>query len=116
MDTKESLQRGEDFQTSWEAHKDAAHDEMIDQATNIILEVEHFVDEISLEVPLRNVIELAEAIKKVANLRYYRFSTTVYGRFRDYEEDFDYDFTEEVSEILIEQLGVDLGLGLGGDS
>ena len=116
MDTKMEIQQNEDFMSLWEAHKDAAHDEMIDQASNIILEVEHFIDEISLEVPLRNVLELSEAIQKVAYLRYYRFSTTVYGKYRDYEEDFDYDFTREVRDILHDQLGFNLDwfLELGG--
>ena len=108
MDTKEELQRGDDFQTEWEANKDAARDEMIDQATNILLEVEHMVDEIDLEVPLRHVPELAEAIEKVSNLRYFRFSAQVYGKYKDYEEDFDYDFTKEVKDILHDQLGFKL--------
>ena len=107
-DTKEELQRGEDFQTKWEANKDSARDEMVDQATNILIEVEHFVDEISLEVPIRHVSELAEAIEKVANLRYFRFSAQIEGKYRVYEEDFDYDFTEEVRDILRDQLGYDL--------
>ena len=107
-DTKEELQKGDDFQTAWESNKDQARDEMIDQATNIIIEVEHFVDEISLEVPIRHVPELANAIEKVSNLRYYRFSAQVYGKYQDYEEDFDYDFTEEIKDILNDQLGFDL--------
>ena len=107
-DTKEELQKGEDFQTEWESNKDAARDEMIDQATNILLEVEHFVDEIDLTVDIRHVPELADAIKKVSNLRYFRFSAQVYGKYKDYEEDFDYDFTEEVRDILNDQLGFKL--------
>ena len=103
-DTKEELQR-EAFQTEWEANKDAARDEMIDQASNIILEVEHMIDEIDLEVPIRHVLELSEAIQKVANLRYYRFSATVLGKYQDFEEDFDYDFTEEIKHLLNNQLG-----------
>ena len=104
-DTKEELQRGEDYQTEWEANKDSARDEMIDQASNIILEVEHFIDEIDLEVPLRHVLELANAIEKVSNLRYYRFSAPVYGKYNDWVEDFDYDFTEEIKHLLNDQLG-----------
>jgi len=107
-DTKEELQRGDDFQTEWEANKDKARDEMIDQAGNIILEVEHMIDEIDLEVPIRHVLELSEAIQKVANLRYYRFSATVLGKYQDFEEDFDYDFTEEIKDILNDQLSFDL--------
>lgn len=107
-DTKEELQRGDDFQTEWESNKDSARDEMIDQATNIILEVEHFVDEIDLTVDIRHVPELANAIEKVSNLRYYRFSAQVYGRYQDFEENFDYDFTEEVRDILNDQLGFNL--------
>ena len=107
-DTKEELQKGEDFQTEWESNKDAARDEMIDQATNILLEVEHFVDEIDLTVDIRHVLELANAIEKVSNLRYYRFSATVYGKYQDYEEDFDYDFTREVKDFLKDSLGYEL--------
>jgi hypothetical protein len=66
------------------------------------------VDEIDLEVPIRHVPELAEAIEKVSNLRYFRFSAQVYGKYQDYEEDFDYDFTEEVKDILNDQLGFKL--------
>ena len=107
-DTKEELQKGEDYQTEWESNKDSARDEMVDQATNILIEVEHFVDEISSEVPLRHVLELANAIEKVSNLRYFRFSTTVYGKYQDYEEDFDYDFTREVKDFLKDSLGYEL--------
>ena len=107
-DTKEELQRGEDFQTEWESNKDAARDEMIDQATNILLEVEHFVDEIDLTVDIRHVPELADAIKKVSNLRYFEFTAQVQGKYNVYEEDFDYDFTEEVRDILNDQLGFKL--------
>ena len=108
MDTKEELQKGDDFQTEFEANKDKARDEMIDQARNILLEVEHFVDEIDLTVDIRHVPELADAIKKVSNLRYFRFSTTVYGKYQDYEEDFDYDFTREVKDFLKDSLGYEL--------
>ena len=104
-DTKEELQRGEDYQTEWEANKDSARDEMIDQASNIILEVEHFIDEIDLEVPFRHVLTLADAVLKVSNLRYYRFSAPVYGKYNDWVEDFDYDFTEEIKHLLNDQLG-----------
>ena len=93
------------YETEFESNKDSARDEMIDQAINILLEVEHFVDEISLEVPIRHVPELANAIEKVSNLRYFRFSTTVYGKYQDYEEDFDYDFTREVKDFLKDSLG-----------
>ena len=104
-DTKEELQKGDDFQTEWESNKDAARDEMIDQASNIILEVEHMIDEIDLEVPFRHVLTLADAMLKVSNLRYFEFSATVHGKYQDYEEDFDYDFTEEIRDILKDQLG-----------
>ena len=108
MDTKEELQRGDDFQTEWESNKDKARDEMIDQATNILLEVEHMVDEIDLTVDIRHVPELADAIKKVSNLRYFEFSATVHGKYQDYEEDYEYDFTEETRDILKDQLGFKL--------
>ena len=96
------------YETEFESNRDSARDEMIDQATNILLEVEHFVDEIDLTVDIRHVPELADAIKKVSNLRYFRFTAQCEGKYRVYEEDFDYDFTKEVKDILLDQLGFKL--------
>ena len=107
-DTKEELQRGDDFQTEWEANKDSALSEMLDKAGNIILEVEHMIDEIDLDVPFRHVLVLADAVLKVSNLRYFRFSAPMYGKYQDYEEDFDYDFTREVKDFLKDSLGYEL--------
>ena len=114
-DTKEELQKGDDFQTEWESNKDSARDEMIDQASNIILEVEHMIDEIDLEVPLRHVLELANAIEKVSNLRYYRFSAPIYGKYNHWVEDFDYDFTEDIRDLLADEIGFDLDWFLKGE-
>ena len=107
-DTKEELQKGDDFQTEWESHRDAARSEMLDQAGQIVQEIEHCVDDLDLTVEIRDVPKVAEAIKKVSNLRYFRFSTTVYGKYQDYEEDFDYDFTREVKDFLKDSLGYEL--------
>ena len=114
-ETMKELQRGEEFQTQWGFNKDAARDEMIDQAANIIMEVEHMIDEIDLEVPLRHVLTLANAIKKVANLRFFEFSAQVEGKYRVYEEDFDYDFTEEIRDLLADEIGFDLDWFLKGE-
>ena len=107
-DTKEELQKGDDFQTEWESNKDAARSEMLDQAGQIVQEIEHCVDDLDLTVEIRDVPKVAEAIKKVSNLRYFEFTAQVYGKYQDYEEDFDYDFTEEVRDILNDQLGFKL--------
>ena len=111
MDTKEELQRGEDFQTEWEANKDSALSEMLDQAGNIIIEVEHMIDEIDLEVPFRHVLVLADAVLKVSNLRYFRFSAPVYGKYNEWVEDFDYDFTAQIKDVLQERLSFKLKIG-----
>jgi len=114
-ETMKELQKGEDFMTEWESNKDSARDEMIDLASNIILEVEHMIDEIDLEVPLRHVLTLANAIKKVANLRYFEFSAQVEGKYTVYEEDFDYDFTEDIRDLLADEIGFDLDWFLEGE-
>ena len=109
MDTKESLQRGEDWQSEWESNFDNARDDCMTEADNILMEVEHLVDDVDQTVKVQDVLTLADAINKVVNLRYFTLSATVYGKYNDgYEEDFDYDFTEEIRDILNDQLGFDL--------
>ena len=113
MDTKESLQQADKFQTEWERNKDDALTTCISKAGEIILEIEHCVDEIDLTVEIRDVPKVAEAIKKVSNLRYFEFSAEVEGKYDVYEESFDYDFTREVKEFLKDSHGYELNLILG---
>ena len=107
-DTKEELQKGDDFQTEWQHNREEALCTCINEADQIILEVEHCIDEIALLVELRDVFRVAEAIRKVSNLRYFEFSAQVEGKYRVYEETFSYDFTKEVKELLQDSLGYDL--------
>ena len=112
-DTKESLQRADKFETEWQHHRDDALKTCINEATEIIQEIEHHVDDIDLTVEIRDVPKVAEAIKKVSNLRYFEFSAEVEGKYDVYEESFDYDFTKEVKEFLQDSLGYDFTLILG---
>ena len=111
MDTKESLQQGENFQTEWESNFDQARDECMTEADNILMEVEHLVDDINQTVNVQDVLTLADAINKVVNLRYYSFYAQVYGKHQDYEETFDYDFTAQIKDVLQDELSFELKLG-----
>ena len=111
MDTKESLQRGDDFQTEWESNFDNARDDCMTEADNILMEVEHLVDDLEQTVAVQDVLTLANAINKVVNLRYFTLSATVYGKYKDYEEDFDYDFTAQIKDVLQERLSFKLKIG-----
>jgi len=111
-DTKESLQQGEDFQTKWEANKDAARDSLIDEISSILMPIEHLVDDVDLHVDVKNVLTVAEAINKVVNLRFFEFKTDVEGKYQVFEETFDYDFTDEVRDFLNDQIGFKMGEGV----
>ncbi len=108
MESKESLLQGEAFQSQWEANLDEARDECMTEADNILMEVEHLVHDIDQTLQVEDVLTLSDAILKVSNLRYSRFSAQVYGKYRDYEEDFDYDFTEEIKDVLQDRLSNEL--------
>ena len=71
-DSKEELQKGDAVQTEWPHNREEALCTCINEADQIILEVEHCIDEIDLLVELRDVFRVAEAIRKVSNLRYKR--------------------------------------------
>ena len=114
-DTKESLQQGEDFQTKWEANKDAARDSLIDEISSILMPIEHLVDDVDLHVDVKNVLTVAEAINKVVNLRFFEFKTDVEGKYQVFEETFDYDFTDEVRDFLNDQIGFKMGEGVWTD-
>ena len=111
METKESLQQGDAFQTEWESNYDEARDDCMTEADNILMEVEHLVHDLDQTLKVEDVLVLSDAILKVSNLRYYRFSAQVYGKYRDYEENFDYDFTEQIKDVLQDRLSFELKTG-----
>lgn len=108
METNESIKRDEVFSTQWESNKDDARAECMDKVNNILMEVEHMVDDNDNKVSLHDVIPLSRAILEAKNLRYYDFFAMVYGKYQDYEEMFSYDFTEDIDFALKDRLGFDI--------
>ena len=107
----ENFKQDDDFQTEWESNFDSARDNCLIEVDNILMEVEHLVDDINQTVNVQDVLTLADAINKVVNLRYYSFYAQVYGKHQDYEETFDYDFTAQIKQVLQDQLSFELKLG-----
>ena len=107
----ENFKQDEDFQTEWESNFDSARDNCLTEVDNILMEVEHLVDDINQTVNVQDVLTLADAINKVVNLRYYSFYAQVYGKHQDYEETFDYDFTAQITQVLQDELSFELKLG-----
>ena len=107
----ENFKQDEDFQTEWESNFNFARDNCMIEVDNILMEVEHLVDDINQTVNVQDVLTLANAINKVVNLRYYSFYAQVYGKHQDYEETFDYDFTAQITQVLQDELSFELKLG-----
>ena len=107
----ENFKQDDDFQTEWESNFDSARDNCLTEVDNILMEVEHLVDDINQTVNVQDVLTLADAINKVVNLRYYSFYAQVYGKHQDYEETFDYDFTNQITQVLQDELSFELKLG-----
>ena len=114
METNESIKRDEAFSTQWELNKDDARDECMTEVDNILMEVEHMVNDNDDAVDIINVIPLAKAITKATHLRFFDFSQMVYGKYNEYEETYSYDFTEDVSDALQDRLGFDIKIIIGG--
>ena len=93
------------YETEWESNKDDALRECIDQAGNITIEMEHFIDENDNTVEQQNLVETYTAVQKIANLRYFEHSVTIEGKYRVYEEVLEYDFSEQLMEFLQDSLG-----------
>ena len=93
------------YETEWESNKDDALRECIDQAGNITIEMEHFIDENDNTVEQQNLVETYTAVKKIANLRFFVHTVSIEGKYRVYEEVLEYDFSEQLMEFLQDSLG-----------
>ena len=105
METNKDFLEGDAWQSDFEANKDDARDAFIDEARKLIQPIEHHVDEIDLTVHVDHVPEVADAIVRVSNLRYFDFKVEVEGKYQVYEECFSYDFTLECVDFLRDELG-----------
>lgn len=105
METANDFKRGDAFETEWQHNQEEAHAECIDKAYELIMSVEHFIDEVNNTIDVEDVIEVSSAVRKVADLRFYEFSTTVEGKYQVYEETFEYDFTDALQGLLEDTLG-----------
>ena len=101
----------DDFESEWSQHFDDARDECMTLTDDILMEVEDWVHPTEATVDIENVLVLANAIERVKSLRYYTYTTRVYGKYRDYDEDFDYDFTDQIRASLQDRISYKITLG-----
>ena len=111
METANDIKRGDDFQSQWEMNFDSARDDCMTEVDNILMEVEHMVDDLEQTLDVQNVLLLAHAIKKITNLRYFDFNALVEGKYNVYEETFSYDFTKQIKDVLQDRLSFELKIG-----
>ena len=102
METLKDFKKGDQFQSQWESNFDAARDECMIEADNIVMEVEHIVHDLDQTLDVQNTLILAKAINRVIELRYYtyidQFNSVAY----------DYDFTDDIKMVLQERLSFKL--------
>jgi len=105
METNKDFLIADDYQTDFEANQDDARNAFITEATRLIQPIEHFVDNKDEVVNINHVPEVADAIVRVSNLRYFDFKAEIEGKYQVYEETFSYDFTLECVDFLRDELG-----------
>ena len=94
-----------DFETRHEVYKDAAREECLAKAAEILMNVEHLVDDMETKVDVNDVVIVANAILEVLNLRFYDYVVWMEGKYRDGDQTFEYDFSEMLDDLLQDVLG-----------
>lgn len=108
METAKELKQSDNYQTAWESRKDEARDECMTEANNIIMEVEHIVDDIDQTLDVQNTEILADAIKALRELADYTYHDTIYGKYATHTEEFIYDFRDEMKMVAQDCLSYEL--------
>ena len=103
METTQELKAGDEWESQWEANKDAARDECMTEADNIVMEVEHIVHDLDQRLDVQNTRVLARAIDQLEELINYRY-VDPYN-----DEPYDYIFKQQIVNILQDRLSFELG-------
>lgn len=94
-----------DFETRHEVYKDAAREECLAKAAEILMNVEHLVDDMETKVDVNDVVIVANAILEVLNLRFYDYVVYEEGKYRGGDLTYEYDFSEMLDDLLEDTLG-----------
>ena len=103
MEDLNTFRAGDEWESQWEANKDAARDECITEADNIVMEVEHIVHDLDQTLDVQNTRVLAKAIDQLEELINYRY-VDPYN-----DEPYDYIFKQQIVNILQDRLSFELG-------
>ena len=103
METTTDFKAGEEWESQWEANKDAARDECMTEADNIVMEVEHIVNDLDQSLDVQNTRVLARAFDQLEELINYRY-VDPYN-----DEPYDYIFKQQIVDILQDRLSFELG-------
>ena len=103
METTQDFKAGDEWESQWEANKDAARDECMTEADNIVMEVEHIVHDLDQTLDVQNTRVLARAIDQLEELINYRY-VDPYN-----DEPYDYIFKQQIVNILQDRLSFELG-------
>ena len=103
METTTDFKAGDEWESQWEANQDAARDECMTEADNIVMEVEHIVHDLDQTLDVQNTRVLARAIDQLEELINYRY-VDPYN-----DEPYDYIFKQQIVDILQDRLSFELG-------
>jgi len=94
-----------EFESQQETYQDAAREECLGKAMEILADVEHMVDDLEQTLNVNDAVLVGNAILEVLNLRFYDYVVYIEGKYRDGDETFEYDFSEMLDDLLQDVLG-----------
>tara|TARA_R110000765_G_scaffold156493_2_gene259428 strand:+ start:1268 stop:1576 length:309 start_codon:yes stop_codon:yes gene_type:complete len=94
-----------EFESQQETYQDAAREECLAKAMEILADVEHMVDDLEQTLNVNDSVLVGNAILEVLNLRFYDYVVWMEGKYRDGDQTFEYDFSEMLDDLLQDVLG-----------
>ena len=100
-----------EFESQQEAYQEAAREECLAKAMEILADVEHMVDDLEQTLNVNNSVIVGNAILEVLNLRFYDYVVWTEGKYRDGDQTFEYEFSDMLDDLLQDVLGFNKGDG-----
>ena len=94
-----------EFESQQEVYQDAAREECLAKAMEILADVEPKVDDLEQTLNVNDSVLVGNAILAVLNLRFYDYVVWTEGKYRDGDQTFEYDFSEMLDDLLQDVLG-----------
>jgi len=110
-ETLTDFKEQDNYDSKLYSNEDDALKEFYAKADEIVITVQHCIDDDSSRLHINDVLEVSKAAHKILKLALFDYEIEVDGKYQTYELTLEYDFTSQAKKLMLEEFGLSRYVG-----